>query len=196
MPILVHEIFIPLDLCLFCQHLSLLLTWKWRIYEKERTAYLVRKQHLRAIAFRKKNKAERKQPEGSRRGGGCWLLFCTSVASVTMVDSFMVLTFNIIMWTHIEEKRPKSSLSQCVFKCRNSIHIILHKDVINQSFNVYSNDELLAFWKHYLSLTCPSLGISYFPQDDFLLVTPSPWFWFCPWQWHNTLSSPTQKPLL
>lgn len=40
LPILVDEIFIPHDLCSFCQHLSLLLTWKWRIYEKERTAYL------------------------------------------------------------------------------------------------------------------------------------------------------------
>lgn len=124
--------------------------------------------------------AERKQPDGSRCDWGWyWLLFCASVASVTMVDSCMVLTLNInITWTHIERKRPKSPLSQCVFKCRNSIHIILHKDIVNQSFNVYSNRELLAFWKHYLISTCPSLGSSYFPQDDFLLVTPSPWFWF------------------
>lgn len=108
-----------------------------------------------------------------------------------VVDSCMVLTLNInITWSHIEGKRPKSPLSQRAFKCRNSIHIILHRDVINQSFNVYSNGELLTFWKHYLSLTCPSLGSSYFPQDDFFLVTPSPWFWFCPCQWHN------KKPLL
>lgn len=89
-----------------------------------------------------------------------------------------VLPWWTLVWFWLSTSTSHGLISQCVFKCRNSIHIILHKDVVNQSFNVYSNRELLAFWKHYLISTCPSPGSSYFPQDDFLLVTPSPWFWF------------------